>query len=207
MQARAGPACSTWRIRAILVCSRSLICPNPAVPSRKLQHGMLQDSLFAPDLSAVLQDSPAHACSNSNYPTLVALAQHTTHLPGPHPLQLSCHNGPSTACPATTPAPAILPRQPACGMPWNPYEPTSVPAPACLPKPPGTCSLQREQPYTRLLLQDQKRSLSHLIHRNKHRKTNKMRRQRNKLQTKEQDKIQGGGTLIKWRKVIYLIKS
>ena len=59
---------------------------------------------------------------------------------------------------------------------------SSLPTPPSNPGPQGGCS------YVRPLLQDQERYLFCLIHRNKHRKLNKVRRQRNMFQMRKQEK-------------------
>lgn len=73
-------------------------------------------------------------------------------------------------------------------------------APTSLPNPPCTCSLYRARVYIKPLFQDWKRQLFYLIHRNEHRKPNKMKRQKNIPQMKKQENILGGvrgGTLRK----------
>ena len=82
-------------------------------------------------------------------------------------LQLGCQGDPSTACPQDS------------------LWPTHDSAPAGLP---NTHSLQRSSSYAGSSLQDQERLLFHLTHRNRHRETIKMRRQRNVSQMRGQDK-------------------
>ena len=119
MSARAGPRCSSWSVRAIPVCSRPLICPNSTVPPRKPQHSVLQDSPACTSPRHSIKATPVQCASR--LPSLHLLQLQLSHdggpgtATGPHPLRMSCHNGPRTECPqtpelGTTLAPAIQSR-------------------------------------------------------------------------------------------------
>lgn len=85
-------------------------------------------------------------------------------------------------------------------------QPTYTPAPTGLPKTPRIHSLQRGSSYTRSLLQEQGRLLFCLIHIDKYRETDKMRRHRNIFQTKDQDETLEE-ELKETGQAIYQIKS